>query len=130
MGESMDGLRISPNYSAAYWNALSSSTPSDWMRAAEVVRDRLEGRFLRFADNCLKDPFSGFIVLAVDCLLAETIQQFRVGDIVGKANSEKHIKNFLAEQPFQPEFDEEARTRFYKDIRLDYFIRLRRRKCG
>jgi hypothetical protein len=87
MKHAEDALRISPKYRSSDWQALSIHTSSDWARAAEIVRDRLEGRFLRFADSWLTDAFSGFVVLSVDCLLAETIQQFRTGETDGKGKS-------------------------------------------
>lgn len=112
-----EALRISPKYTSSDWNALSIDSPSDWHRAAEIVRDRLEGRFLRFVDTWLTDPFSGFIILSVDSLLAETIQQFREGVTDGTGKSKKYIKRFLSGPRFQPDFDADARKRFYLDIR-------------
>jgi hypothetical protein len=117
MDASEEGLRISPKYTSSDWNTLSIDTPADWVRAVEIVRDRLEGRFLRFVDSCLPDPFSGFIVLAVDSLLAETIQQFREGETNGTGKSKKYIREFLSGPRFQPDFDEDATTLFYSDIR-------------
>ena len=117
MDIAVDALRISPKYSSKDWEALAVNNPSHWAQAADIVRDRLEGRFLRFANNWLPDPFSGFIILAVDSLLAETIQQFRAGETDGAGKSERYIKQFLAGPRFQPDFDKHARTRFYKDIR-------------
>jgi len=99
------------------WQALDSSNPEDWSKAADMVRDRLDGRFLRFASNCLKDEYSGFVVLAVDCLLAETVQQFREGITDGRNRSEEMIKRFLEGERFQPAFDAKARKAFYQDIR-------------
>ena len=113
----MDALKISPRYDSEQWSALSKDNPQDWSRAVEILRDRLEGRFLRFVDNCISDPFSGFIVLAVDSLLAETLQQFRMGATSGKGKSQRYIETFLAGYRFQPDFDEGARTHFYEDIR-------------
>ncbi len=43
------------------------------------MRDRLQGRFVHFADKCLQDVYSGFVVLSIDCLLVETLQQFIEG---------------------------------------------------
>ena len=74
----METLRISPKYTAAHWKALDVTNPAHWPKAVRIVRDRLHGRFLHFADKCLKDDYSGFVVLAVDCLLAEALQQFIV----------------------------------------------------
>ena len=112
-----EALRISPKYTSADWDALSIGTPSDWSHAADIVRDRLEGRFLKFVNSWLCDPFSGFIVLAVDSLLAETIEQFRAGETEGKGKSQYYIEQFLSGQRFQPQFDEDARRSFYVDIR-------------
>jgi hypothetical protein len=91
----MNALRISPRYTSLDWQALDSSNPKDWSTAADVIRDRLDGRFLRFASNCLKAKHSGFVVLAIDCLLAETIQQFRDGVTNGHGRSEEMVKRFL-----------------------------------
>lgn len=77
---------------------------------------------MKFADSVLVDPFSGFVVLAIDCLLAETIQQFRAGDTTGRddkgrGRSKRHVIEFLAGPWFQPAFNRDARVRFYEDIR-------------
>jgi hypothetical protein len=117
MGGTIDALRISPKYSSRDWCALEQTEPDDWIRAAAIVWDRLEGRFLRFADGWLPDPFSGFIVLAIDSLLAETIQQFRTGETEGRGKSRRYVTQFLCGSRFQPCFDKNARLRFYEDIR-------------
>jgi hypothetical protein len=113
----MDALLISPKYTSRDWQALNVKTPEDWPKAAEMVRDRLEGRFLRFASECLESPYSGFVVLAIDTLLAEAIQQFAEGITDGQGKSEKMIKGFLRGGRFQPDFDGPARGGFYSDIR-------------
>jgi hypothetical protein len=110
-------LRISPLYTSDDWQALNQQSPSDWPVAVTIVRDRLYGRFLSFADRCLLDDYSGFVVLAIDCLLVETIQQF----IEGKKRSKKSgevFGRFLERRPFQPYFgNETVRNAFYYDIR-------------
>jgi hypothetical protein len=113
----MNALWISPRYTSLDWQSLDSSNPKDWSKAPDVVRDRLNGRFLQFASNCLKAKYSGFVVLAIDCLLAETIQQFRDGVTDGRGRSEEMIKRFLEATHFQPDFDAAARKAFYQDIR-------------
>jgi hypothetical protein len=113
----MDALRISPKYTSRDWQALNSKNPSDWAKAAEIVRDRLEGRFLQFATNSLRYKYSGFVVLAIDSLLAEAIQQFIEGIVDGIGKSGKLVKNFLKGPRFKPDFDAEARKAFYTDIR-------------
>jgi hypothetical protein len=113
----MDALRISPKYTSLDWYALDPNSPKDWLKAADVVRDRLEGRFLQFASKFLRFKDSGFVVLAIDSLLAETIQQFKDGVTNGHGQSEKLVKRFLEGPRFQPDFDAAARKAFYQDIR-------------
>ena len=113
----MDALRISPKYTSRDWHKLDSNNPDHWKIAAAIVKDRLDGRFLRFASNCLRAKFSGFVVLSIDSLLAETIQQFQEGITNGHGQSKKLITTFLKGKRFQPDFDGEARTAFYTDIR-------------
>ena len=113
----MDALRISPQYTSRDWEALDSTNPEHWSKATDILRDRLDGRFLRFASFWLKDNHSGFVVLAIDCLVAETIQQFMDGVTDGHGQSQKMIKKFLEGRRFQPDFDAAARTAFYLDIR-------------
>jgi hypothetical protein len=113
----MDALRISPKYTSLDWYALDPNSPKDWSKAADVVRDRLEGRFLGFASKFLRSKHSGFVVLAIDSLLAETIQQFNDGVTNGHGQSEKLVKRFLEGTRFQPDFDDAARKAFYRDIR-------------
>ncbi len=113
----MEALRISPRYTSRDWQALDSNSSDDWSKAADMVRDRLDGRFLRFASNCLRSKHSGFVVLAIDSLLAETIQQFTDGVTNGRGRSEEMVKRFLERKRFQPEFDASARKAFYQDIR-------------
>ena len=113
----MDALRISPKYTSDDWRGLNRNSSDDWSKAARIVWDRLDGRFLSFASNCLKQEFSGFVVLAIDCLLVETIQQFKEGITNGRDQSGKMVKRFLCGKQFQPYFNEKARKSFYEDIR-------------
>jgi hypothetical protein len=113
----MDVLRISPRYTTKDWKTLDPYSPKDWGVAAAIVRDRLDGRFLRFASNCLRAKNSEFVVLSIDSLLAESIQQFKLGITDGKGMSRQMITKFLGGSRFQPYFDADARTFFYNDIR-------------
>ena len=114
----METLRISPKFTADDWDKLNMKKKADWPQAVAIVRDRLHGRFIHFADKCLKDEFSGFVVLSIDCLLVETIQQFIDGRKHSKKKSAKVFKKFLERPQFQPHFaDEKTRDDFYDDIR-------------
>src|SRR5690349_17854719 len=103
----IDVLRISPNYTADDWQALDRTNPHDWDKAAKILNDRIHGRFLQYADECLKSSFSGFVVLAIDSLLLETLQQFREGIINGNRQSAALIKRALGGARFRADFDEE-----------------------
>lgn len=114
----METLRISPKYTSSDWAALERTDAVHWPRAVAIVRDRLHGRFLHFADKCLKDDYSGFVVLSIDCLLVETIQQFIDGVTDGRDKSKKLSKKFLKGPRFQPAFNtDKVRADFYSDIR-------------
>lgn len=116
-GPHIGALRISPRYTSEDWYALDCSRQGDWSKAGSMVKDRLVGRFLRYAGNCLRSPYSGFVVLSIDSLLLETLQQFREGVIDGHKQSKKLVMAFLEGPRFQPEFDKAAREAYYVDIR-------------
>lgn len=116
-GPHSDTLRISPQFTSNDWFALKRDSQDDWAKAADMVKDRLNGRFLRYARNCLRSPYSGFVVLAIDSLLIETLQQFREGITNGQGKSKEMVTQFLASQRFQPVFDQVARNAYYSDIR-------------
>ena len=114
----MEALRISPQYKAEHWRKLDKSKEEDWPPAAAIVHDRLHGRFLKFADMCLKEDSSGFVVLSIDCLLVETLQQFIEGETRDWSDSERSFKRFLAGPRFATSFiPPQTRRRFYLDIR-------------
>ena len=114
----MEALRISPQYKAEHWRKLDKSKEEDWPTAAAIVHDRLHGRFLKFADMCLKEDSSGFVVLSIDCLLVETLQQFIEGETRDWSDSERSFKRFLAGPRFATSFiPPQTRRRFYLDIR-------------
>jgi hypothetical protein len=114
----MENLRISPKYRADHWTALDQTDEAHWAEGVKIVKDRLKGRFLNFGDKCLKDDFSGFVVLAIDCLLVETIQQFIEGETDGRNKSERCFKRFLKRPRFRSDFtNRKTREIFYRDIR-------------
>ena len=111
-------LRISPKYTADDWWKLDRTKQSDWPTAVKIVRNRLHGRFLHFADMCIEEDYSGFVVLAIDCLLAEALQQFKEGIRDGTGQSKRLIKTFLEGPRFKHFFNTDPiRQAFYSDIR-------------
>jgi hypothetical protein len=119
---------ISPKYKASDWKALDLSTEgsADWKRAVDIFNDRLHGRFLspieavRSHADCDIQEFSGFAIVAIDCLLIETLNQFKMG--VDETPSGQHgecFATFLFESRFfNAEFDTKRKGKlFYKHFR-------------
>jgi hypothetical protein len=107
-------LRATHPTTGTPWNSIPKLIGA---RRPTPVKDRLDGRFLRYAGNCLRSPHSGFVVLAVASLLLETLQQFREGITDGRGKSQEMVTRFLEGQRFQPQFDQNARDAYYLDIR-------------
>src|SRR5882762_428823 len=97
-------FEIAPGFWASEWNALELDpvTLSDsWSRAADALRQRIEQRFLNPADKLIESEDRhprktfGFAILALDCLVIETIQGFRDGIEDHKGRSEALFTGFL-----------------------------------
>ncbi|PDS70446.1 hypothetical protein [Rhizobium sp. L43] len=82
-------LQISPKYTVAFWRGLEldpdNPKQEEWLKAVDVLRDRIQGRFIKPAQTLIDVDKSnhqqtyGFAILALDCLVLETIQGFREG---------------------------------------------------
>ena len=124
-----DQMSIAPGYTVADWKKLdlNSKNSSDWHEAVRIFNARIRGRYLDPVDKLIaldkkraneKDRRFGFTILAIDCLLIETLQAF----IEGVGNtwklSRKMFVNFLTESPsFSVYFDKKLACRFYEDVR-------------
>jgi hypothetical protein len=85
--------RISPRFRSTDWAQLRPSLNDNanveaWARAIEMLHDRIQSRFLQPVDHLKNAPQStdlgfGFAMLALDCLLIDTIQSFREGRLKG-----------------------------------------------
>ncbi len=109
-------MRISPEYSVTYWKALDFSTEEDWQKAVDVFEDRIYGRYLVPISLMQGYEFAGFAIMALDCLLIETLQQFKEG-LSESQSSEKAFITFLTEGSFKTYFDKDTAKIFYKQIR-------------
>jgi len=121
-------MYIAPNVTNDEYKKLNldDSNSSDWARAIDIFKSRISVRYLEPVDLLIKDdekrsPLErryGFTILAIDCLLIETLQSFREGLIDIKGKSKKIFIKFLTErQNFKDFFTEELANMFYKDIR-------------
>lgn len=113
-----DNMRISPRFSVSDWHKLDLTKEEDWAKAIELFKDRLEGRFLTFIGLLEKYEFSGFLIMALDCLLIETLQQFFLGMQKTPRNNVKgYFISFLTEGKLGRFFDKDKAELFYYDIR-------------
>ena len=111
-------MRISPKYNVEHWKALDFSKEDGWQKAIDIFEDRIQGRFLNIIDTIESREYAGFAVLALDCLLIETLQQFREGKSeTPSRKSEEYFIRFLTETSFKQFFDSRIARMFYYQIR-------------
>jgi len=121
-------MQIARGITNADWKKLDFNDPSDWERAISIFDKRIRDRFanaidfLIADDEAVDDPNNrrwGFAILALDCLLIETLQAFRQGltDTSGKSGA--LFVSFLTSRPAFKSFFSTAdlATRFYKEFR-------------
>jgi hypothetical protein len=122
------GIKISPKYYQKDWNDLQLQTRNspDWITAIKIFEDRIGGRFLKQIDLLDKNPkrnigvFAGFAIMALDCLLIETLEQFYKGKLrTGQGMDEKVFFDFFQRSSnFNSFFNTQAKaTIFYRQIR-------------
>jgi hypothetical protein len=121
-------MEIAPGVEAGRWHTLRLDDPAnpDWAEAIRILEARIYERFIDPIDQLIMveearpviERRFGFAVLAVDCLLVETLGAFLKGlpDTIGK--SEATFCEFLTTRPlFKDEFTLERAKRFYKEFR-------------
>lgn len=106
---------ISKNYSTEDWEAIEFKNEEDWEIAINIFRDRLDSRFLKYIEIIEKYLYSGFAVMALDCLLIETISQFYRGVSSNRGCSKLKYKNFLKKH-FEA-FNDDIAEKFYDHFR-------------
>src|ERR1017187_2456379 len=105
-------MRLSPKYTLDNWNAAFQGPPA-WDKAIDIVQDRIEGRFTRWIDPMLPKEFAGFAIIALDCLLLETLHGFLTG--ASTYQTRNVYKAMLMASPFG--FDEALAVAFYDNVR-------------
>jgi len=117
------GLRIAPSrygghWYASDWAALDFTQESEWQRAINIFEDRIRGRFLDIVDEIQEYVFAGFAVMALDCLLMETLQQFFEGvHETPRRQSGEYFRRFLTQTSFAPFFGDDKPKLFFDHIR-------------
>ena len=118
--ESKGEVYISPKYRKIDYQKLNLSPDSDenWEMAVKIFKDRIQGRFLNQIHLLEGDiNTNGFAIMALDCLLIETLLQFRFGYEETKPKNKDAYSDFLC-QNFPNIFDSKSKAeRFYSEIR-------------
>lgn len=115
---------ISKNYKNTDYNELSLKVGSDsdsWWNAIKMLKERIEERFFSPLDELIaiesnenpKDRKFWFCILAITCLLIETIQWFREWIYNHKSKSWDLIRWFMA----RIDFDCNESKSFYEKVR-------------
>ena len=119
---------ISPKFTRNDWKKLDLSAHSvDWNTAVEIFLDRVNGRFLAAVDAIRKHTdlqiaeFAGFVTIAIDCLLIETLVQFRTGEDETKGRHADAFWSFFKKSDF---FKHDFDSRQKSDIFYGHF------RCG
>lgn len=122
-------MYIAPNIHATEWRRLELADLAgpDWIRAIEIGRARIYGRYFDAVDLLInaeenlspKKRRYGFAILAIDCLLVETIQAFKDGITDTRKKSKGLFRKFLMNSPLFGSYfsDEKQADEFYDQIR-------------
>lgn len=119
--ETKGEINISPNYNKDSYlnlNLTLQSGESDWNTAIAILKDRIEGRYINQIDLLSDDVnANGFTIMALNCLLIETLFQFRDGKKETPRPNSKTYPTFLL-QEFPSAFtDQQTAESFYSNIR-------------
>jgi hypothetical protein len=121
-------MQIAPGVQAAEWQALKldDHASPDWATAVQILEGRIHERYIEPIDHLIaaeetRPPTErrfGFTVLAVDCLLIETLGAFLDGLEDTNGKSKATFCRFLTTRPlFAGDFTEDLAERFYKEFR-------------
>ena len=111
-------MRISRLFTVEDWKSLDLGIEDSWRRAVDMFQDRLESRYLEHIRRLLPMKTSGFAVLALDCALIETMENFKRGTrTTPSGKGKKYFVSFLTSSEFAAHFTVERAEIFYKQIR-------------
>jgi len=115
-------MRIAGEFQASQWEKLrgqlEAGEQAAWNEAARLLDDRIRGRYLSHASRLLKEPYSGFAVLALDCAVVEALEQFRRGKAeTPSGQGGAYFEAFLTQTRFKLHFTAATAALFYRTIR-------------
>lgn len=127
-----DGFEIAPGITDQDWKKLelknSPKYEKYWNEAIRIVELRLLDRYFepcqelidRGAPPKKEDGRSryGFAIMAINCLLVETLQSFFEGLPTTRDESKALFRRFLtSNDPFKQHFNPDQADRFFEDVR-------------
>ncbi|MCX6830515.1 MAG: hypothetical protein NT028_00025 [candidate division Zixibacteria bacterium] len=115
-------FEIAPGLRNTDWQELNltpESAGDDWTKAVAMFSKRMD-RFLVPVDLMSSSEFSGFAIMALDCLLIETLQSFRLGRSnpvnTNDKQSKRMVVEFLTQRPlFKASFQDETKAKLFYD---------------
>jgi len=120
-------MYIAPETHADDWKKLDLDKPENWPAAVSIFEKRIRGRLTDAIEFLIADDEAraaternrGFAVLALDCLLIETLQAFRGGLTDTRGKSKELCVQFLTESTAFKSFftSVDIATRFYYEFR-------------
>jgi len=111
-------MRVSRDFTVDDWKALTFSSEDEWAKGVAIFKDRIETRYLEHVRALLQRKTSGFVVLALDCALIETLEQFRRGTRkTPQREGRQYFEAFLTQTEFGKHFDPTMAGMFYTEIR-------------
>lgn len=105
--------KISPKYRESSYLALNlkADKNDNWDEATKIFHDRIQGRYVAPVDAIVNHAsydireFSGFAILAIDCLIIETLNQFHKGTDETTGKNWKAFRDFFQNsEHFKNEF--------------------------
>lgn len=121
-------MQIAPGFQSSEWKALRLDDPAspDWETAIGVLDRRIRERYFEPTDFLLSvenDKAAtqrrfGFSILAIDCLLVETLDAFLEGltDTIHQSK-ETFCKFLTTRQQFSRDFSKDLAEQFYYEFR-------------
>lgn len=91
-------MKLSPRYKEKQWQAACST--GDWNTAVDIVEDRIRGRWLEAADKLIDEPYSGFAIVALDCIILESLWGFKNGKPIPRKGERQVYRDILTGPTF------------------------------
>lgn len=92
-------MKLSPNYTEKQWRTAFDGR-EDWQLAISIVEDRIQGRWLDAADRLAGEKHSGFAILALDCIVLESLWGFMNGKAVPPRRERQVYRKILTDPRF------------------------------